>query len=157
MSLTHPLSQTSRRKAVWGPKRFLAALIIFITGLGFSTPSLAAATENLESSSRTERQQLEQREKEIRQALAAAKSRLSNGRLAEEIADTNQKRLALGDVAPRISELEFKVAKAQNDARLLDGWSFWLGYADIQTKVDGFNVELRKLKTQAVRQSTVDQ
>jgi hypothetical protein len=144
MSLTHPLSQISRRKAVWGPKRFLAALIIFTTGLGFSTPSLAAASENHESSYRTERQQLEQREKEIRQAIAAAKSNLSNGaRLAEDIADANQQRQALGDVAPRISELEFKVAQAQNDARLLDGWSFWLGYADIQTKLDGFNVELR--------------
>ena len=156
MSLTHQLS-LSRRKAVWGPKRFLAALIIFATGLGLSTPSLAVASENRQSSYTTERQQLEQREKEIRQALAAAKSRLSNGRLAEEIADASQHRHALGDVAPLISELEFKVAKTENDARLLDGWSFWLGYADIQTKVDGFNVELRKLKAQAVRQSALDQ
>ena len=156
--MTHPSSLLSRRKAVWGPKRFLAALIILTTGLGFSTPSLAATSENHESSYRTERQQLEQREKEIRQAIAAAKSRLSNGaRLAEDIANTNQQRQALGDVAPRISELEFKVAKAQNDARVLDGWSFWLGYADIQTKLDGFNVELRKLKAQAVRQSALEQ
>src|SRR5262245_4126916 len=96
MSLTHP-SSLSRRKAVWGPKRFFAALIIFTTGLGLSTPSLAVASENRKSSYTTERQQLEQREKEIRQALGAAKARLSNGRLAEEIADASQHRQALGD------------------------------------------------------------
>ncbi len=162
MSLTHPLSSNdSRSKAVWGPKRFLAALILLATGLGFSAPLLAAAspekTLGNESTYRTERQRLEQREQEIRKALAAAKSRVSNGRLSQQIADLNQQHRSLGDVAARVSTLEFTIAKTQNDVRALDGWSFWLGYADLQARFDGFNVELRKLKSQAVRQSALEQ
>jgi serine protease AprX len=161
MSLTAPSSLNIRRKAVWGPKRFLAALILAMSALGLSSQSFAAVSSEKsvgnESTFRTERQQLEQREKELRKALAAAKTRLSGGRLDQEIADALQQRQALGDVAPRISTLEFEIAETLNGVRALDGWSFWLGYVDVQTKLDAFNVELRKLKQQAVRQSALDQ
>jgi serine protease AprX len=39
----------------------------------------------------------------------------------------------------------------------MDGWRFWLDYADVQATLNGFDADLRKLQSQAARQAALDQ
>jgi serine protease AprX len=158
MSLT-PLAQNARRKAVWGPKRALAALILI--ALGFvATPLAAAVAENEKSQAspyRAERQDLARRENEIRAAIAELKSQLSSRGLSEEIAGAAQRRSAVSDAPLLLSELESRIAAVRRDASSLDGFRFWLSYEKIQGTVDRLSAELPKLQAGVRRAAALDQ
>ena len=77
---------------------------------GFSTPSLAATVSEKAvetgSVSRTERQELSRREKEIREAVTRAKSQLSGRHLTEDLAEAVQSRSAISDAVGLLADHE---------------------------------------------------
>ena len=152
------VARNARRKAVWGPRRSFICLLLLAFGYS-ATPLVAKVGEKPISSSdmaSSGREELSRRDKEIRQALRQLKSQLSGRQLSGEIAEAAQSRAALSDAAQLLSDLEGTIAAVRHDATRLDGWSFWLGYAEIQATLDRLNVELPALQARASRMAVLD-